>query len=504
MNGALGQLRERFAEISDLGRARALLAWDERTQMPPAGAEQRSLQMATLARLRHELLAADETGRLLDRAAAATGGETEESVAASLVRIGRREWEKARRVPPELRAELTRQGSVTEHVWVTARRDSDFGVLLPHLERNVELRRRYGECFDGFDGFEHPYDPLLDDYEPGASTREMRALLGELREGVVALTEEVESARVDVDDACLHGHFDPDLQRGVVRGVLERLPLPERGWRLDPTAHPFASAIATTDIRLTTSYPADFLGTGLWSTIHEAGHGLYEGGIDPELRRTPLCRPPSLGLHESQSRLWENWVGRGRPFLGWLLPALAEAFPEAFSSVDADALYRAARRIERTPIRVNADEVTYNLHIALRFELELALFDGELEVADLPEAWRERTREYLGLEVDDDATGVLQDVHWAGGSFGYFPTYSLGNVMAAQIWDVVRGDLPDLDSQLAAGEFRALFESLRERLYRHGGRWMPRETFERAAGAKLSVGPYLRYLRGIAEEVYGI
>jgi carboxypeptidase Taq len=502
--GAVEQLRERFAEISDLGRARALLAWDERTKMPPGGAEARALQMATLARLRHEMLAADETGRLLDRAAAAADAAPEDSLEASLVRIGRRDWEKARRVPSELRAELTRQGSLAEHVWVRARRESDFSLLRPHLEQNVDLRRRYGECFAGFDGFEHPYDPLLDDFEPGASTAAMRSMLGELRDGVVALTREVESTGVDVDDSILRGDFAPAAQRRLAEHVLERLPLPAGGWRLDPTAHPFASSISTTDIRLTTSYDSGFLASALFSTIHEAGHGLYESGIAPELRRTPLCRPPSLGLHESQSRLWENWVGRGRPFLAWLLPALRGQFGDRFARLDAEALYRAAHRIERSPIRVTADEVTYNLHIVLRFELELALFDGELEVADLPEAWRARTKEYLGLEVADDADGLLQDVHWPSGSFGYFPTYSLGNVMAAQIWEAVRGDLPDLDERLAAGDFGPLFERLRERLYRHGGKFMPRQTFERATGAELSVKPYLAYLRATAADVYGI
>ena len=504
MAESLEQLRRRLAEISDLGRARALLAWDERTHMPAAGADQRSRQMATLARLRHELLRSDELGRLLDEAGGEAEGRDADSDDACLVRIARREWSKARRVPSELRAELTRQGALSEHAWVSAKAESDFGALLPHLERNFELRRRYAECFDGYQGFEHPYDPLLDDFEPGASTERMRVLLGELRDGVVALTEQVEASGVVVEDAFLRGSFDPGRQRQVVQTVLESLPLPEEGWRLDPTAHPFASAISTTDIRLTTHYDAAYLGAGLWSGIHEAGHGLYESGIAPELRRTPLCRPPSLGLHESQSRLWENWVGRGAPFLEWLAPRLRDAFPEQFSTVDAAALHRAAGRIERTPIRVNADEVTYNLHIVLRFELELELFEGKLEVSELPEAWNARTAEYLGLEVADDAHGVLQDVHWASGSFGYFPTYSLGNIMAAQIWEVVRTDLPDLADQLAAGDFRPLFEALRERLYRHGGKWMPQETFERATGTTLSVEPYLAYLRGRAEAVYGI
>jgi carboxypeptidase Taq len=501
---ALESLRARLAEVSDLGRARALLAWDERTQMPAAGAEARANQLGTLARIRHERMASDQTGRLLDEAAAEADREAEGSDDACLVRVARRDWEKARRVPAELRSELTRAASLAEHAWIAARRRSDFAALLPHLERNVELRRRYADCFEGFEQVARSYDALLDDFEPGMSTAEMAAVLAELRTGVVELVEAVSRAGAAVDGACLRGSFPVDRQRRLVEEVLERLPLPAAGWRLDATAHPFATAISTTDVRLTTSYEEGYLGGALWSTIHEAGHGLYEGGIAPELRRTPLCRPPSLSLHESQSRLWENWVGRGRPFLTWLHPRLAGAFPEALGGIDADALHRAAHLIEASLIRIHADEVTYNLHIALRFELELELFEGDLELGDLPEAWNARTSEYLGIEVPDDARGVLQDVHWAAGSFGYFPTYSLGNVMAAQIWEAVRADLPDLDAQLAAGEFEPLFTALRERLYRHGAKRMPRETFERAAGAELSVEPYLRYLWGVAGDVYGV
>jgi carboxypeptidase Taq len=503
MASALEQLRERLAEVSDLGRARALLAWDERTQMPPAGADARAAQLATLAGVRHQRLSADETGRLLDAAAVEAEEEADESEGRCLVAIASREWEKARRVPAELRSELTRCGSLAEHAWVAARRRSDFAGLLPHLRRNVELRRRYADCFHGFEQVQRPYDALLDDFEPGMSTEEIATLLADLREGVAALVAEVGRGGRGIDDSCLRGAFPLEAQQRLVSEVLERLPLPAGGWRLDSTAHPFASAISTTDIRLTTSYDPAYVGAALWSTIHEAGHGLYESGIGAELRRTPLCRPPSLGLHESQSRLWENWVGRGRPFLGWLHPRLAGAFPDALGETDAEELYRATHRIEPTPIRILADEVTYNLHIVLRFELELEIFEGNLALADLPEAWASRTSDYLGLEVPDDARGVLQDVHWAAGSFGYFPTYSLGNVMAAQIWDAVAAELPELDSQLAAGDFEPLFARLRERLYRHGGKLMPRPTFERAAGATLSVEPYLRYLREMASDVYG-
>jgi len=268
--------------------------------------------------------------------------------------------------------------------------------------------------------------------------------------------------------------------------------------------HPFATAIAPSDIRITTRFDESYIGAALWAVIHEAGHGLYENGIAPELSRTPLAGAASLGFHESQSRMWENWVGRGRPYLERLHPRLRESFPEQFGAVDPETLYRAANKVEASLIRVEADQVTYNLHIVMRFELELEVFEGGLELADLPEAWNARTAEYLGLEVPDDARGVLQDVHWAAGAFGYFPTYSLGNLIAAQIWDAARVALPDLDGQIASGELVPLRDWLRDRLYRHGAKFTPKEMIERLVAGPIDVGPYLRQLRERAAEIYGI
>jgi len=500
----LERVRAAFAEISDLGRARALLAWDERTQMPPAGAEPRAEQVATLARVRHLRLISDELGRLLEGAAGETEALDYDSDEASLVRVARREWEKARRVPAELRAELTRTASLAEHAWVGAKERSDFGSFLPHLERNVELRRRYAECFEGFPGFEHPYDPLLDDFEPGMTTREVGATLGELRDEIRPLVAQVAERRDAVDDSCLYGDFPLEAQEVLAREVVEGLPLPDGAWRLDPTVHPFATAISPSDIRITTRVDPGYIGASLWAVIHEAGHGMYENGVPKQLWRSPLASPASLGFHESQSRMWENWVGRGRPYLEWLHPRLRALFPDRFGEVDVEALYRAANKIEPSLIRIEADQVTYNLHIALRFELELEIFEGRLELAELPEAWRARMAEYLGIEVPDDAQGVLQDVHWAAGSFGYFPTYSLGNLIAAQIWDAARGALPDLDQRIGEGELAPLREWLAERLYRHGNKFMPKELIERVVGGPIDGGPYLRQLREQAAEIYGI
>jgi carboxypeptidase Taq len=500
----LDQLRAVLAEISDLGGARALLNWDEWTKMPPGGAEARGEQQATLARIGHERLVSDELGRLVEEAAAQTDGLPYESDEASLVRVARREWEKARRVPAELRAEITRTSSVAEHAWVEAKERSDYAAYLPYLERNVELKRRYAECFEGFDGFEHVYDPLLDDFEPGMTTAEVGTVLEELRDGIRPLMADIATRGDAVDDACLHGHFPIDDQAELAREVVDALPLQEGAWRLDPTVHPFATAISPSDIRITTRYDESYIGTSLWAVIHEAGHGLYENGVARELERSPLCSPVSLGFHESQSRMWENWVGRGRPYLERIHPRLRERFPEQFGDVDAETLYRAANKVEPSLIRMEADQVTYNLHVVMRFELELEIFEGRLELTDLPEAWNTRMAEYLGVEVPDDARGVLQDVHWAGGTFGYFPTYSLGNVIAAQIWDTARTALPDLDGQIRDGELVPLRDWLRERLYRHGGKFMPKEMIERVVGGPIDVSPYLRQLRERAVEIYGI
>jgi carboxypeptidase Taq len=403
-----------------------------------------------------------------------------------------------------LRAEITRAASLAEHAWAGLRERSDFSGFLPYLERNVELRRRYGECFEGFDGFEHPYDPLLDDYEPGMTTEEAREVLARLRDEVRPLVAEIAERADAVDDSCLYGDFPVSDQAALAQQVAAELPLQPDAWRLDPTVHPFATAISPADIRITTRFDPAYVGTALWSVIHEGGHALYENGIARELWRSPLCTAPSLGFHESQSRLWENWVGRGRPYLEHLLPRLRELFGERYRKVSSEALYRAANRIQPSLIRVEADQVTYNLHIVLRFELEVELFEGKLEPADLPEAWNARMADYLGVEVPDDAAGVLQDVHWSGGAFGYFPTYSLGNVMAAQIWDRLIEDVPDLEDRIGAGELAPLGDWLRDRLYRHGAKFMPKETLERLVGGPIDVAPYVRQLRERASEIYGV
>jgi carboxypeptidase Taq len=497
---AMDELRERLGAIHDLSRAASLLAWDERTMMPAAGAEARAQTLATLARVRHEMFIEDEIGRLIDQVRSEQGDVPPgESIDADLVRVVARDWEKARRVPSELRAEMAHASSVAETAWVEAKQRSDFAMLLPHLQKNVDLTKRYADCYEGFPGFTHAYDPLLDEYEPEMTTERIRQVLTELREGLVPLVREAADNGGDQADDPFAGEFPPDEQRELVAKLISELPFPEGSWRLDPTEHPFAISIGRGDVRLTTRYDESSLAMALFSAMHEAGHGLYESGVDPELRRTPLAKPRSLGLHESQSRLWENWVVRSRPYLERLLPRLRERFPGNFEEVEGEQLYRGANRVERSLIRIEADEVTYNLHILIRFELELEIFEGGLELTELPEAWNARYRDYLGLDVPDDAHGVLQDVHWPSGAFGYFPTYSLGNVIAGQLWEAAGRDLGDLDARIADGDLTSIGEWLRDRVHRHGRRLSPAEILEQAGCGELSVEPLLAHLRDRVE-----
>ncbi|HMJ02617.1 MAG TPA: carboxypeptidase M32 [Conexibacter sp.] len=496
MSDALTELRERLAEIADLSAAGGLLGWDQQTMMPERAAAQRAEQLGTVGKIVHERFTDAAIGRLLDEAR-----PEPDSVDEALVRVTRRDWEKARRVPSDLAAELARAGALGHAAWLDARGRSDFAAFLPALQRNVELKLRYVDCFEGY---EDPYDVLLDDYEEGMTSAEVDALFAELRAALVPLIAAIAERADAVDDACLHGDFPVARQRELVGGVLRQMGWTAAGWRLDDAAHPFATSFGPSDVRLTTRYDPAYVGTALYGAIHEFGHGLYESQVDSALARGPLGEGVSLGVHESQSRLWENVVARGRPFAGWLHGRLTEAFPERLGSVDADGFYRAVNRVQPSLIRVEADEATYGLHIILRFELERAMIARSVALEDLPEAWNARMREYLGVEVPDDARGVLQDVHWSGGDIGYFATYALGNLIAAQLWERAQADLPGLDDALAAGDGAPLRDWLREHVHRWGRRLPPRELVKRATGDPIRVEPFVAYLRGKLGGVYGL
>jgi len=477
----MDELLERLAEIADLERMAMLLAWDQEVVMPPAGAEARGELRATVGRLSHERFIDERVGELLESAA------PRDELEADVVRVARRDFDKARRVPGELVAEMARAGVAARGIWLQAREADDFAPFAPALQRNIELRRRYSACFPEA---EHPYDPLVDDYEPGMRTAELREAFERLRDGLVPLV----AAAPEVDDALLRtGPFPEAGQRALLTTVLRAIGVDDEQWRLDEAAHPFEATIGTSDVRLTTRYDEADLDS-LYSSLHEFGHGLYEHQIDPALARTPLGAGASSAWHESQSRLWENMVGRSAGFWRWCFPHAQAALPECFGGATWQEVQRAANAVRPSLIRVSADEVTYGLHIVLRFELELALIEGDLAVADLPAAWNERTHAYLGLDVPDDAHGVLQDVHWAEGVFGYFPTYALGNVIAGQVWACVTADLPDLDERFAAGDFAPLREWLAEHVHRHGRKFSPQETLRRATGSTIDAKPYLAYL----------
>jgi carboxypeptidase Taq len=496
----LNELRERLGEIVDLNRASALLGWDQQTMMPPRGTEGRSDQLSTIDRMSHELFVSDEMGRLLDELAEHEGELDPESVDAALIRVTRRDWEKARRVPGELRSELTRAEVLGVPAWAEARQNSDFEAFLPYLEKNIDLKRRYIACFA--DTGKSDYDILLDDYQEDARSEEITAIFERVKEVVIPLIREVAAAE-PVETSFAHGHFPVEKQELFGREILEGLGYSSEAWRLDPTVHPFATSISIDDIRLTTRY-SEADAESIFHTAHEFGHGIYEHGIDPALERTPLVELNSMVLHESQSRLWENLVCRSRPFWRHFFPRLQELFPGQLNGTTDEQWWRYVNRVQPDFIRVEADEITYGMHIILRYELEQEIIAGRLDPRDVPGAWNAKMKEYLGLDVPDDARGILQDVHWSGGSFGYFPTYLLGTIASVQIWERVRADLPDLDSQMESGEFGPLRDWLGEKLYRWGRRYSPDDMLERIVGGPLDVEPYLAYLKSKVEAVYGV
>ena len=488
MEADLRTLRERLAEISDLGRMLLLAGWDQRVMMPALGGPARAEAIATLGRVAHEKFVDAEIGNLLDRLRPYEESLEYESDDASLIRVTRRDWEKATRIPTDLRSEMLLAGAQGHQVWVDARANNDFASFLPTLERNLELKKRYAECFEWDDS---PYTPLLDDFEPFMESTEVAEIFDTIRP---VLTELVREAPA-VDGAFLDMSYAPELQREFAERVLATVGFAEGAWRLDPTVHPFCTSFSPHDVRMTTRYRPTGLDS-FWSTMHEAGHGQYAHGIAPSLERSPLANAPSLGLNESQSRTWENLVARSRPFWSYWYEPLRETFPAQLSSVDLDAFMAAINRAEPGLLRVEADETTYSLHIILRFNIERRLLEGTLDPKDLPEAWGEAMRELLGVDVRDDSHGVLQDVHWSSGAIGYFPTYALGNVISLQIWSVVQEAIPDIDAQLEAGELEGLSGWLRENLYSLGRKFTPKETIERLTGSPtIDPQPYLAYLR---------
>ena len=498
MNRSFQRLRRLLGELHDLEKAASLLSWDEETKMPPGGAASRAEQRATLNRLAHELQTAPEIGELLEELRPFEEEHEDDSFEASLIRVARRDYEKAMRVPSDLRAELSRASSRGYRAWLAAREHEDYGTLLPHIEHQLELRREYVACFDPPDD---PYDVLLDDYEPGMKTEEVEAIFDQLKAALLPMLRAVADVG-PVDDSCLHGRFPREGQLRFSYQVLSRWGMDRESWRLDRTVHPFATSMSPSDIRLTTNLQEESL-HGVLSCLHEFGHGIYERQVDPMYVRSPLAHGVSAAFHESQSRMWENLVGRNIATWRYFYPALQAEFPDHFADVSLETFHRALNKVQPSLRRVDADEVSYCLHIILRFELERELLSDDVSVRELPDAFDAKMREYLGLQPPDVTRGVLQDVHWSDVSFGYFPTYALGNVISVQLWQRAAAELGDLEEQFERGEFTPLREWLHENVHRYGRAFTPQELLQRAVGGGLDAAPYLAYLERKLGELYG-
>ncbi len=492
----LNELKRLLNQVSDLNAAAALMSWDQETQMPPEAARVRGLQMATLAGLSHELFTAPRMKELLDHVQL---GEDETD--AALVSVTRRDHAKATRLPTEFVEEQSRAASEAHHAWIAARQSDDFASFAPHLEKMVELARRYAD-HQGYE--DHPYDALIDDYEPGIQVAQVRSIFADLRDRTLPLLRRIVAAGDATDYSVLSRPFPAaDQRRFGLKIAQEAFGLMPSFSRLDESAHPFQTNFSRDDIRVTTRFDEHYFPMSLFGTWHETGHAMYEHGVAARLERTPLSRGASLGVHESQSRMFENLLGRSRPFWQRHFDEFAQVAPEVARGQDAESLYRAVNRVRPDLIRVEADEVTYNFHIMLRFELELALLEGTLSVRDLPEAWNARMQELLGVTPPNDAQGVLQDIHWSSGLIGYFPTYTLGNLLSVQLLDAARQD-PQIAAEVDRAEYGRLREWLVQNVHQYGRSRTPGEITLAATGKALSADAYVKYLEAKYSDIYGL
>ena len=494
----LQQLKNLLAEVADLSQINALLGWDQQTYMPPAGAENRGYQLATLQQITHTKFVSEEIGKLLDDLQPYTAQLDPNSFDACLVRVARREYERETKVPIEWVAKFALVTTAAHEAWAKARAENDFPHFQPHLERILDLVHRYASYFAPFD---HVYDPLLEIFEPGLKTPDVKTIFNEIRPQQVELIKQIASCP-QVDNSFMTLSYDEDKQWEFGVEAITKMGYEWHRSRQDKTLHPFTTSFGWGDVRITTRVYPNYLASALFGTLHEAGHAMYAMGSDKSFDRTPLFGGASSGIHESQSRMWENLVGRSFPFWQHFYPRLQELFPTQLGNVPLETFYKGINKVQPSLIRVEADEATYNLHIMLRMELEIALMENQLQVKDLPEAWNARFQEYLGIAPPDDSKGVLQDVHWSGGMIGYFPSYALGNLIGAQLWERINADIPDLSEQIRQGDFTAWLSWLREKIHRHGNKFEPQQLIQRVTGSKIDPSPYMRYLEGKYRAIY--
>jgi carboxypeptidase Taq len=497
----LQELKKHLTEISDLNAAAALLFWDQSTYMPPGGAPARARQVAMLRRMAHEKGIDPVLGRLLDDLQPYAESLPEESDDARLIHVARRDYERVTKVPAEFMAKYSQHQAEIYSVWAQARPANDFAAVQPYLEKTLGMSRQYADFFPGYD---HIADSLIDRADYGMTVATIRPLFAALRNELVPIVDAI-GAQELADNSCLRQYFPEKAQWDFGLQVIERLGYDFERGRQDKTHHPYTTKFSIGDVRITTRVNENDFDEMFFGTVHEAGHAMYEQGIDMGYEGTSLARGTSSGVHESQSRLWENVVGRSQRFWRFFYPRLQQVFPDQLGATSLDTFYPAINRVEPGLIRVSADEVTYNLHVIIRFDLELAMLEGRLAVKDLPEAWAERYRSDLGITPPDVRDGAMQDVHWFAGAIGgQFQGYTLGNILSIQFFDAAVAAHPEIPAQIEAGEFGTLLSWLQENIYRHGRKFTPAELVKRVTGGPLTIEPYIRYLRVKFGALYGL
>lgn len=501
MNSKIEELKVLLGEISDLHAAEAVLSWDQQTYMPLGGAESRAMQMTTLAKKAHELFISDKIGQLLTDIEAKAGDLDYDSFEASLIRVTRRNYKRMKRLPPKLVAELAKACALGDIAWRKAREKSDFSIFKPHLKKILDLTIQKAEAL-GYK--ERIYDALLYNFEPEMKTSQVEKLINELKAELISLVKEISEQQNAVDDSIFDQDFNIDKQWNFGIKVIRRLGFDFEHGRQDRSTHPFTTSFSTNDVRLTTRIYKDKFKEALFGSIHEAGHGMYEQGIDQTFNRTILRDGASLGVHESQSLLWENIIGHSKGFWIFWLPRLKEYFPNQLDGVDIDTFYRAVNKVCPSLIRIDADEVTYNLHIFLRFEIENLMLEHQVKVKELPELWNLKMEEYLGIRPPNDAKGVLQDIHWSMGGIGYFPTYFLGNLLSVIFYNQAINDLPNIPEQIKKGNFTPLRKWMRKKIHNEGAKYTPEELVKRVTGGPICTEPFLTYIKKKYAEIYNI
>lgn len=488
---------EYIREIGMIESSSSVLDWDAEVNMPEGGLAQRADQLSLLAAIAHERRTSPRVGEWLSQ----LEGRTTDEVQETNVRETRRVYDRAVKIPTELVQRIARVSAMAKESWATARKESEFAKFVPHLTELLDLKRQVADCV-GYKG--ERYDALLDEFEPGATAAEISSLFESLRGPLSDFVRRIADAPKKPDSSILSRHFPIEVQKLWARQCAMTVGFDFKRGRIDESTHPFCSGFNPGDVRLTTRYYENFLPASMFGTLHEAGHGLYEQGLPIDHVFTPRGQAVSLGIHESQSRMWENMVGRGRAYWDRFYEQCRSVFHEALSDVTPDEFHAAINTVSPSLIRVEADEVTYNLHIILRFEIERDLMEKRLAVADLPEAWNTKIYRMLGVRPSNDAEGCLQDIHWSMAAFGYFPTYALGNLYAAQIYAAALRDMPDLEDQFGRGEFAGLLGWLRKNIHEHGMRYRPAQLVERVTGSPLSITPFLKYIREKFSPIYGL